>query len=106
MISAPGGWPVHLALCVLLLPRAALLGEALFDRDLHLDWYPRARMLAATARSGFLPLWDLSIGFGQPLLGDPSAQVLYPTTWLAFLLPPWTFTPSMPSCTSRSLPLG
>ena len=82
MISAPGGWPVHLALCVLLLPRAVLLGEALFERDLHLDWYPRVRVLVATVRSGFLPLWDLSIGFGQPLLGDPSAQVLYPTTWL------------------------
>ena len=89
-ISAPGGWPVHLALCVLLLPRAVFLGEALFERDLHLDWYPRARLLAATVRSGFLPLWDLSIGFGQPLLGDPSPQVLYPTTWLALLLPPWT----------------
>ncbi len=67
-----------------------MLGEALFERDLHLDWYPRIRMLVATVRAGYLPLWDLSIGFGQPLLGDPSAQVLYPTTWLAFLLTPWT----------------
>jgi hypothetical protein len=65
-----------------------LLGEALFERDLHLDWYPRVRMLVATVRSGLLPFWDLSMGFGQPLLGDPSAQVLYPTTWLA--RPPWT----------------
>jgi hypothetical protein len=47
-------------------------------------------VLAHTVRSGLLPLWDLSIGFGQPLLGDPSAQVLYPTTWLAPLLAPWT----------------
>jgi hypothetical protein len=90
MIAAPGGWPVHLALCVLLLPRAALFGEALFERDLHLDWYPRVRLILATVRLGFLPFWDLSMGFGQPLLGDPSAQVLYPTTWLALLLPPWT----------------
>lgn len=89
-ISAPGGWPAHLALCALLLPRAVFLGEALFERDLHLDWYPRVHTLVATVRSGFLPLWDLSIGFGQPLLGDPSAQVLYPTTWLALLIPPWT----------------
>jgi len=90
MISAPGGWPVHLALSVLLLPRAALLGEALFERDLHLDWYTRVRLLVTMVRSGFLPFWDLSMGFGQPLLGDPSAQVLYPTTWLALLVPPWT----------------
>jgi hypothetical protein len=89
-LAAPGGWPVHLALAVLLMLGAALLGEALFDRDLHLDWYPRARVFAATVRAGLPPLWDLSIGFGQPLLGDPSAQVLYPSTWLALLLAPWT----------------
>jgi hypothetical protein len=81
---------VHLALAALLLPRAALLGEALFDRDLHLDWYPRVLVLAETVRAGLPPLWDLSIGFGQPLLGDPSAQVLYPTSWLALVLAPWT----------------
>ncbi|MCG6924410.1 MAG: YfhO family protein [Acidobacteria bacterium] len=89
-MRAPGGWPVHLVLAALLLPRAILLGEALFDRDLHMDWYPRALVFAQTIRRGFLPLWDLTIGFGQPLLADPSAQVLYPTTWLNLLLAPWT----------------
>jgi hypothetical protein len=89
-LAAPGSWPIHLVLAVLLLPRAVVLGEALFERDLHLDWYPRALVFAATVRAGLPPLWDLSIGFGQPLLGDPSAQVLYPTTWLSLLLAPWT----------------
>ena len=89
-LAAPGGWPVHLALAALLVPRAAFLGQALFDRDLHLDWYPRARVFAATVRAGLPPLWDLTIGFGQPLLGDPSAQVLYPSTWLALVLAPST----------------
>ena len=90
LTRAPGGWPVHLILATLLLPRATVLGEALFDRDLHMDWYPRALVFAQTIRRGFLPLWDLTIGFGQPLLADPSAQVLYPTTWLNLLLAPWT----------------
>jgi len=90
VVRAWGGWPVHLVLAVLLVPRAVFLGETLFDRDLHMDWYPRALVIAETVRSGLLPLWDLSIGFGQPLLADPGAQVLYPTTWLTLLLAPWT----------------
>jgi len=90
VVRAWGGWPVHVALAVLLVPRAVFLGETLFDRDLHMDWYPRALVIAQTLRSGLLPLWDLSIGFGQPLLADPGAQVLYPTTWLTLLLAPWT----------------
>jgi hypothetical protein len=89
-LRAYGGWPIHLVLATLLVPGAVFLGEALFDRDLHLDWYPRALVFAHTIRAGFLPLWDLTIGFGQPLLADPGAQVLYPTTWLAVLLAPWT----------------
>jgi hypothetical protein len=47
-------------------------------------------VFARTIGEGFLPLWDLAIGFGQPLLADPGAQVLYPTTWLTLLLAPWT----------------
>ncbi|MCG6922520.1 MAG: YfhO family protein [Acidobacteria bacterium] len=90
VLRAHGGWPVHLLLAALLLPRAVFLGEVLFDRDLHMDWYPRAIVFAQTIRGGFLPLWDLTIGFGQPLLADPGAQVLYPTTWLNLVLAPWT----------------
>ena len=29
--------------------------------------------------------------FGQPLLADPSAQVLYPLTWLNLLMRPWIY---------------
>ena len=38
--------------------------------------------------SGALPLWDPSPAFGQPLLADPGAQVLYPPTWLNLLMRP------------------
>ena len=90
MLRAYGGWPIHLTLAALLVPRAVFLGEALFDRDLHMDWYPRALVFGRTIREGFWPLWDLTIGFGQPLLADPGAQVLYPTTWLNLVLAPWS----------------
>jgi hypothetical protein len=77
-------------LAALLLPRASILGEALFERDLHGHWYPRALSFARALHERLPPLWDLSIGFGEPSLADPSVQALYPTTWLLALLPPWT----------------
>ena len=76
-----------LALAALTFPGAVLRGEVFFERDLNFDWYLR---LAATRRAlleGALPLWDPSVTFGQPLLADPGTQVLYPTTWLALVLP-------------------
>ena len=76
-----------LALAALLYPGALLRGEAFFERDLHLDWYPRLAALGRVLREGSWPLWEPGLGFGQPLLADPSVQVLYPTTWLALLLP-------------------
>jgi Bacterial membrane protein YfhO len=90
LVAAPGGWPIHLLLAALLVPRASFLGEALFDRDLHGQWYPRALAFAQAARERLPPLWDTWIGFGQPWLADPSAQLLYPTTWLGAVLAPWT----------------
>ncbi len=75
------------ALAVLLYPGAFLRGESFFERDLHLDWYSRIEALARCVREGAWPLWDTSIGFGQPLLADPGAQVAYPVTWLALAAP-------------------
>jgi hypothetical protein len=40
---------------------------------------------------GSFPIWNPSLGFGRPLLGDPSAQVAYPPTWLNLLLQPWDY---------------
>jgi hypothetical protein len=78
---------VTLALIVVLYPGAMLRGESFFERDLHLDWYPRLAAIVRGLSAGSWPLWDLSIGFGQPLLADPGAQVLYPATWLVLALP-------------------
>src|SRR5262249_40183181 len=41
-------------------------------------------------RAGSLPLWNPWFSFGEPMLANPSAQVLYPSTWLLSILPPWT----------------
>ena len=76
-----------LALAVLLYPGALLRGEAFFERDLHLDWYPRLAALGRGLGAGAWPLWEPGLGFGQPLLADPSVQVLYPVTWLSLSLP-------------------
>jgi hypothetical protein len=75
------------ALSVLLYPGALLRGESFFERDLHLDWYPRLEAIRTAIGPGRWPLWDLSQGFGQPLLADPGAQVAYPLTWLALVVP-------------------
>jgi hypothetical protein len=71
----------------LLYPGVLLRGESFFERDVHLDWYPRLEALARCLQEGAWPLWDTSIGFGQPLLADPGAQVAYPMTWLVLAVP-------------------
>jgi len=76
-----------LGLAVLLYPGALLRGEAFFERDLHLDWYPHLAALGRALAQGAWPLWEPGLGFGQPLLADPGLQVLYPVTWLELALP-------------------
>jgi hypothetical protein len=76
-----------LGLGLVLYPGALLRGEAFFERDLHLDWYPRMAALTRAVSQGAWPLWEPGLGFGQPLLADPSVQVLYPLTWIWLLLP-------------------
>jgi hypothetical protein len=88
--SAPRPLQVALATAVVaafLYPGALFRGEAFFERDLHLDWYPRMAALGHALSLGAWPLWEPGLGFGQPLLADPSVQVLYPVTWLVLALP-------------------
>ncbi len=78
------------ALALLLFRDAVFLGRVFFDRDVHLVWYPQVEAFVRSIFSGSWPLWDPYTGFGQPLLANPSAQVLYPPTWLHLLMRPWT----------------
>jgi hypothetical protein len=76
---------------------AWLFRESLFEggvfyvRDIHLVWVPQVEAFVRAIAAGSWPVWDASLGFGQPLLADPSAQVLYPPTWLNLVLRPWTY---------------
>jgi Bacterial membrane protein YfhO len=70
--------------------RDAVLGRGvLFRRDISLVWYPQVESFVRCIAAGSWPLWDPYRGFGQPLLADPSAEILYPFTWLNLVAPPW-----------------
>ena len=66
-----------------------LLGAvALYQRDLLLLYFPLVQAALRGLSEGALPLRDPTSAFGQPLLADPSCQVLYPPVALYLLLPP------------------
>ena len=51
----------------------------------------RSKRSCTRSASGSWPVWNPYISFGQPLLANPNAQILYPITWLHLLMPAWTF---------------
>jgi hypothetical protein len=81
-----------LAVVPLVLLRAALFeGGVLYQRDVHLYWHAEAEAFVRAIAAGAWPSWDPTLGFGQPLLANSSAQVLYPPTWLNLVLRPWRY---------------
>lgn len=80
-----------LSLVLLLFRRAVFLGEAIYERDIGYWYYPQVESILRVVASGAWPLWDPYMGFGVPLLANPSSQILYPLTPLHLLLEPWTF---------------
>jgi|CXWL01.1.fsa_nt_gi hypothetical protein len=68
---------------------AILMGTvALFERDLLFIYFPLVQATLRELSQGALPLLDPTSAFGQPLLANPDAQILYPPSWLRLLLPP------------------
>ena len=63
----------------------------LFRRDIGIVWYPLVASFVRCAAEGSWPLWDAYRGFGQPLLADPRAEVLYPPTWLNLAMSPGAY---------------
>jgi len=61
---------------------------ALFQRDLLFVYFPLVQATLRELSQGALPLRDPTSAFGQPLLADPSCQILYPPSWLQILLAP------------------
>jgi len=80
-----------LGLALWLFREAVFLGGVLYKRDIHLVWHPQIEAFARAVVAGSWPLWDPGPAFGQPLLADPAAQILYPLTWLSLLLRPWWY---------------
>jgi hypothetical protein len=79
------------ALALWLFREAVFAGGVLYKRDIHLVWHPQIEAFARAIVAGSWPLWDPGPAFGQPLLADPAAQVLYPLTWLSLFLRPWWY---------------
>jgi hypothetical protein len=80
-----------LALIVAFVLRRFLAGGVFFRRDVHLVWHPQVEAFVRAVVSASWPVWDPGPMFGQPLMADPSAMVLYPFTWLNLVLRPWTY---------------
>ena len=95
-----GVWmPTALAAIVVFLLRDFLFhGAYFYKRDVHLVWHPQIEAFVRAVGAGSWPVWDPSPGFGQPLLADPSSQVLYPFTWLNLVLMPWTYYTVFVAC--------
>jgi hypothetical protein len=66
-------------------------GQVFFKRDLLLTVYPQLEAFVRAVAAGSWPTWDPASSFGQPLLADPGAEVLYPPSWLNLLVRPWTY---------------
>ncbi|HVQ28066.1 MAG TPA: hypothetical protein VMV21_00705, partial [Vicinamibacteria bacterium] len=80
-----------IALALWLFREALFFGGVFYKRDVHLVWHPQVEAFVRAVLGSAWPLWDPSLAFGQPLLADPSAQVLYPLTWLNLLMRPWQY---------------
>ena len=66
----------------------ALLGDgALFRRDIAMVWAPQIESVIRQVGRGEPPFFDARRGFGQPLLADPRAEILYPPSWVHWVVP-------------------
>lgn len=59
-----------------------------FQRDILGYWLPHVELFRRVVHAGELPLWNSYVGFGAPLLPEPSCGFLYPLTWLVLVLEP------------------
>jgi hypothetical protein len=85
-----------LALACLAVPLLAVFGRVLFqDRQFAFQdaghyYYPLLLRVQQEWEAGRWPLWAPEASAGTPLLGNPTAAVLYPGKLVFFLLPfPW-----------------
>jgi hypothetical protein len=84
-------WLGLLALVLFVCRDAVFRGRVFYERDIELAWQPQISVFVRCIGQGAWPIWDPLVAFGQPLLADPSLQLLYPPTWLNLLVMPWTY---------------
>ena len=91
------GWARRItAVAVLTVPLLSVFAPVLFAdrqfafRDAGHYYYPLLRRVQQEWEAGRWPLWAPEASAGTPLLGNPTAAVLYPGKLVFFLLPhPW-----------------
>ena len=76
--------------CVCMSQWSALLGQVQYWGDMLLYFIPQQAAIREALLNEHLPLWNPGLNCGQPLMGNPQASVLYPTT----LLLPWMSVPA------------
>ncbi len=64
-----------------------LLGDALFWGLPALQFYPWREVAFDALRAGHLPLWNSLNGAGAPLFANYQSSLLYPFSWIGFVLP-------------------
>lgn len=78
------------ALTAVLFKEILFRGRVLYERDILMMVYPQAESFTRCIAAGSWPLWNPHVGFGQPMLANPGAQVLYPWTWINLVCLPET----------------
>jgi hypothetical protein len=77
-----------IGLAILVFFELVFLGRVPFERDIHSLFWGQCESFARMVKEGAWPVWNPWLGFGQPLLANPGAQVLYPLTWLNLVMRP------------------
>ena len=93
------GLACGLALLLYVYRPVLFFGEQFGFRDSAHFYYPLYERVQKEWNAGRWPLWAQEASAGTPLLGNPTAAVLYPGKLVFFLLPhPWAvrvFTPTL-----------
>ncbi len=76
-----------LALALAILFYQLLLGDVLFWGLPALQFYPWRESAFDLLRAGHLPLWNSLNGAGAPLFANYQSSLLYPFSWIGFVLP-------------------
>ena len=58
-----------------------------FYRDVFAHSYPHARFIREACHAGYLPYWNPTLNFGEPILANPNFLFFYPSTLLLIGLP-------------------